>query len=216
MKKVLLGLAALSAVSFAAQGDTYLNARFGGDLGASYTGYKEEGMDFLNDETDGFGGELALEGYKSITDNFDLGLGLAYQFHADRKKQGISEVGNEGEVSGAEYKSLPIYLTAKYNFNLDSDIKPYLKANLGYSFNFDGSDLEAKGTGTNTGQNYKMNADVENGLYWALGGGVEYKNFTVDLMYAVTKAETEVKELDGKEDNDYGRVVLSAGYRFDL
>ncbi len=212
MKRILLGLAALSAVSFAAQGDTYLNARFGGDLGASYTGYEYQGIDILSDGTDGFGGELALEGYKSLTDNFDLGLGIAYQFHADRDKQGVPG----GEISGAEYKSLPIYLTAKYNFNLDSEIKPYLKANLGYSFNLDASDLEAKGTRENTGDNDKVSTNVENGLYWALGGGLEYKNFTVDLMYAVTKAETEVKEFNTKEDNDYGRVVLSAGYRFNL
>ena len=216
MKKVLLGLVALSAVSFAAQGDTYLNARLGGDLGASYTGHELNGVDLLNEDTDGFGGELALEGYKSITDNFDLGLGLAYQFHADRKTQEVSEAGNTGEISGAEYNSLPIYLTAKYNFNLNSEIKPYLKANLGYSFNFGESDLEAKGTGVNAGDDEKTSIDVENGLYWAVGGGVEYKNFTLDLMYAVTKAETEVKDWDGKEDNDYGRVVLSAGYRFDL
>lgn len=212
MKKVLLGLVALSAVSFAVQGDTYLNARFGGDLGASYTGYEYSGVDILSDSTDGFGGELALEGYKSITDNFDLGLGIAYQFHADRDKQGVPG----GEISGADYNSIPVYLTAKYNFNLDSGIKPYLKANLGYSFNFDSSDLEAKGTRENTGDNYKVSTNVENGLYWALGGGVEYKNFTVDLMYAITTAETEAKKLDGKEKNDYGRVVLSAGYRFDL
>ncbi|UUV19701.1 porin family protein [Fusobacteria bacterium ZRK30] len=216
MKKVLLGLVALSAVSFAAQGDTYLNARFGGDLGASYTGHELNGVDLLNEDTDGFGGELALEGYKSITDNFDLGLGLAYQFHADRKTQEVSEAGNTGEISGAEYNSLPIYLTAKYNFNLNSEIKPYLKANLGYSFNFGESDLEAKETGVSAGDNEKTSIDVENGLYWAVGGGVEYKNFTVDLMYAVTKAEATANDFYGKEDNDYGRVVLSAGYRFDL
>ena len=216
MKKVLLGLVALSAVSFAAQGDTYLNARFGGDLGASYTKHKIEDTNVLSNKTDGFGGELALEGYKSITDNFDLGLGLAYQFHADRKTQEVSEAGNTGEISGAEYNSLPIYLTAKYNFNLNSKIKPYLKANLGYSFNFGESDLEAKGTGVNAGDDEKTSIDVENGLYWAVGGGVEYKNFTVDLMYAVTKAEATANDFYGKEDNDYGRVVLSAGYRFDL
>ncbi|MCS5422729.1 MULTISPECIES: outer membrane beta-barrel protein [Psychrilyobacter] len=211
MKKVLLGLAALSAVSFAAQEDTYLNARFGGDLGASYTKYESEGTTILNDETDGFGGELALEGYKSLTDNFDLGLGLAYQLHADRADAPIRTSSVSADYYGVEYNSVPVYLTAKYNFNLDSEIKPYLKANLGYSFNFDSSDIKVKGS-----VNDKASTDVEDGLYWALGGGLEYRNFTVDLMYAVTTAESESKEADIKEDNDYGRVVLSAGYRFDL
>ena len=45
---------------------------------------------------------------------------------------------------------------------------------------------------------------VNNGLYWALGGGLEYNNFTLDLMYAVNTAKSEVKDLgDEKEDNDY-------------
>ena len=209
MKKVLLGLVALSAVSFAVQGDTYLNARFGGDLGASYTEYKDTPP--LSDKTDGFGGELALEGYKSITDNFDMGLGIAYQLHADRANASIDSKKGSTDFYGVEYNSIPVYLTAKYNFNLDSEIKPYLKANIGYSFNVYSSDIKAKGL-----ENNKASTNVENGLYWALGGGIEYKNFTVDLMYAVTTAESEAKEADIKDDNDYGRVVLSAGYRFNL
>ena len=77
-------------VSFA-QSDMYLNVRIGGDFGATYTKIKDSdtGNTLLNDKTDGFGGELALEGYKSLTDNFDLGLGMAYQFHAERKTQNI-------------------------------------------------------------------------------------------------------------------------------
>ena len=106
-----------------------------------------------------------------------------------------------------------MYLTAKYNFNLNSQIKPYLKANLGYSFNFDPSDYKEKWEGGS--EKYEMK--VDNGSYWALGGGLEYTNFIVDLMYAVTIAESECKDEDGdKVDNDYGRFVLSAGYRFDL
>jgi opacity protein-like surface antigen len=210
MKKVLLGLVALSAVSFAAQGDMFLNARVGMDLGAKYDDVSVEGYDILNDQTDGFGGEIALEGYKSLTDNFDLGLGLGYQKHADRDNQFVNICQGGGiEVNGVEYASIPLYLTARYNVDTDSEFKPYLKANLGYSFNFDPSDIEASYGG-------KLETKVEDGLYWALGGGVEYNNFTVDLMYAVTTAESELEEEDYKEDNNYGRIVLSAGYRFDL
>jgi len=216
MKKVLLGLmalSALSAVSFAAQGDTYLNARFGGDFGAKYDDYSNGGVTWLGDKTDGFGGELALEGYKSLTDNFDLGLGLAYQFHADRDTQDVNVNGYQYETSGVEYDSIPVYLIAKYNFNLNSEIKPYLKANFGYSFNFNPSDYEEKRDGVSDKD--KMN--VDDGLYGALGGGLEYMNFTVDLMYAITKAGSGWKKDYGwKKDNDYERFVLSAGYRFDL
>ena len=213
MKKILLILAALSATSCAGIGvhssKVYFNPKFGADLGAKYEKCEENGITYLEDKTDGFGGELALEGYGSINDNFDLGLGFAYQFHADRKETSVNENGNEYKASGSEYKSLPVYLTAKYNFNLNSQVKPYLKTNLGYSFNFGASDYKDS-------NGYEEKLDIENGLYWALGGGVEYNNFTVDLMYAVNKAESKNKTLDQKEDNDYGRVVLSAGYRFDL
>ena len=61
-----------------------------------------------------------------------------------------------------------------------------------------------------------MGTDTDNGLYYAVGGGVEYHNFTVDLMYAVNKAETEADDLNGKEDNDYERVVLAVGYKFNI
>ncbi|OQY42482.1 MAG: hypothetical protein B6227_02000 [Fusobacteriia bacterium 4572_74] len=209
MKKILLGLVALSAVSFAAQGDMYLNTRIGMDLGAKYDKISEGG---LTDKTDGLGGEIALEGYKSITDNFDLGLGLAYQFHADRDTENIYDDGDKFKISGVEYDSIPVYLTAKYNFNLNSEIKPYLKADLGYSFNFNPSDFEA----SDGSHSEKAEMEVNNGLYWALGGGLEYNNFTVDLMYAVTTAESKPKDEDDEKDNDYGRVVLSAGYRFNL
>lgn len=212
MKKILLGLVALSAASFAAQGDSYLNVRFGGDLGARYTEYEYEKTSVFSGETDEFGGELALEGYRSITDNFDLGLGIAYQVHADRKDKNVDKTAGLVKTGGIEYNSIPVYLIAKYNFNLNSEVKPYLKANLGYSFNIKASD--AKVDVADYPLNYKM--DVEDGLYWALGGGMEYKNFTLDLMYAVTKAESKLKKGHVKKDNDYGRVVLSAGYKFNL
>jgi len=223
MKKILLGLVALSAVSFAAQGDTYLNARFGGDLGAEYTkiSIKDDLGDVpaLTNETKGFGGEIAIEGYRGLTDNFDLGLGLAYQFHGDRedKSNGVIIDGNYGQLDskGGEYNSVPLYLIAKYNFHTGSGFTPYLKANLGYSFNFGSSDVELSFTGTN--ESGKAETEVENGLYWAVGGGMEYHNFTVELMYALNKAESKLKDLDDeKVDNDYGRIVLSAGYKFNL
>lgn len=208
MKKVLLGLVALSAVSFA-QGDMYLNARVGGDFVPKYDKFSDEGTTILTDKTDGFGGEIALEGYKSFNDNFDLGVGLAYQMHADRKTQHVGDV----KISGVEYDSVPVYLTAKYNFGLDSEIKPYLKANLGYSFNLNPSKIKAKESGVS--ESYKMK--VDNGMYWGAGVGLEYNNFTVDVMYAVTGAKTKPKDDDGsKKNNYYERIVLSAGYRFNL
>ena len=212
MKKTILLLAALTVASASyakeimpmaemapamevAQSDMYLNARFGGDIMAKY----DKVYSGFDDSTDGFGGEVALEGYKVLDDNFDVGLGLAYQFHADRD--------SKNSVSGIEYDSIPVYLTAKYNFMTNSNITPYLKANLGYSFNFNSSDGEAFGS--------SYGSSVDDGLYWALGAGMEYDNFTVDLMYAVNEADSSMSGSSDK-DNDYDRVVLSVGYLFDL
>lgn len=234
MKKVLLGLFALSAVSFAAKGDLYLEPRMGMDIGAKYEGYNYGGVDLLSEDTDGFGGEIALEFYKGITDNFDLGVGIAYQHHAERDSEKLSGelrdfdsgkvvASAEAELEGADYKSIPLYVTAKYRFNVDGNVIPYVKANLGYSFNFDSGDLSAKynadsvigsGSGELTGS-----TRTDDGLYYAIGGGVEYNNFTVDLMYSVTMAETEADIYGGgtiKEDNNYERVVLAVGYKFNI
>ncbi|MDP0493050.1 MAG: outer membrane beta-barrel protein [Fusobacterium sp. JB021] len=223
MKKILLGLVTISAISFAtSQDNTYLNVRVGGDLGGEYTKIFIEDVPILNNETKDLGGEIAIEGYKSITDNFDLGLGLAYQFHSDRKEKSngviIGDRYRTLVFEGGEYNSIPLYLTAKYNFNTNSEIKPYLKANLGYSFNVNVSDIE--GRLLERGEAQRFNTKVEDGLYWAFGGGVEYNNFTVDLMYAINKADIKVPMGNRGEDikmkNDYERIVLSAGYRFNL
>ena len=201
--KEIMPMAEVAPVMAVTQSDMYLNARFGIDLGAKY----DKIEDVLDDSTDGFGGEVALEGYKVLDDNFDIGLGLAYQFHADRDSYSFEEY----TVSGAEYDSIPLYLTAKYNFMTNSNMKPYLKANLGYSFNFNSSDAKAEST---VYGNETAGTSVDDGLYWALGVGMEYNDFTVDLMYAVNEAEVSI---DGdKYDNDYDRVVLSVGYIFNL
>jgi outer membrane protein W len=234
MKKIAILLAAVTIASAAyakevmpmaetevvavAQSDMYLNLSVGGDLGATYGKLAD---DVLTDKTDGFGGEIALEAYKSLTNEFDIGLGLAYQFHADRDNDSISGGSTgytwEEKGEGVEYDSIPLYLIAKYNFVTNSDIKPYLKANLGYSFNFNSSDYNYNENWTDGSYNESAKTDVDNGLYLALGGGLEYNNFTMDLMYAITKAESKSKTSGSeKYDNDYERVVLSVGYRFDL
>ena len=40
------------------------------------------------------------------------------------------------------YTSIPLYLTAKYNFKAVNNFVPYIKANIGYSFNDEDGDAE--------------------------------------------------------------------------
>lgn len=171
----------------------YINVRVGGDVWSKYSNSTE-----LNKDTKDLGYQFAIEGYKTYN-NIDLGLGLAYQDHAKRKGEGVTN------TQGAEYKSMPLYLTAKYNVtNFDLPFTPYVKANAGYSFNFDAKDIS----------NPKVNTTIDDGAYWAAGAGMQYNNVNVDLMYGTTYAK--VKYDNQKHNNNYDAVTLSVGYNFDM
>lgn len=46
---------------------------------------------------------------------------------------------------------------------------------------------------------------------------MEYNNFKVELLCSLNKAKSKLTDLDKeKMDNDYGRFIISAGYRFNL
>ncbi len=192
------------------------------------TGYKVN-----KKETKDLGFEIALEATRNITDNFELGLGVAYQNHAKPKSRTTSSSGTDWsskyETEMPKYDSVPLYAIAKYNFETGTAWKPYLKATLGYSFNFGNKDAKENEFYTSSygDQNYsedysyKYKADVKNGLYYGVGAGVEYENFFVDLMYQVNQAKVKLTEEYedekyemGKKDFDYSRVTLGFGYKF--
>lgn len=207
MKKVLLGLFALSCVSLAAETNLYLRA--GGDVYGKFEEITYDGIDLNKDDADDFGWEIGIEATREVLPNFELGIGIAYQDHGKPENIKISDV----EIDSPEYTSIPLYVTAKYNFNAINNFIPYIKANLGYSFNDSDDDFETKGV-----YGGKANFDIDDGLYCGIGGGFEYNNFTVDLMYQLNKAEGEISDSKHrvKGDYDYSRVTLSFGYKFDL
>jgi opacity protein-like surface antigen len=98
-----------------------------------------------------------------------------------------------------------VYATLKYEFNPYGNLKPYIKANIGYSINIQG-DL----------------GSVDNGMYYAAGVGVDYKNFIVDLSYQYNEGSVTIPGYTGnnvdydetKTDANVGRVTLGLGYRF--
>ncbi|MHA4989663.1 OmpW family outer membrane protein [Cetobacterium somerae] len=183
----------------------FINLRAGWDFWSEYGNYthRHSNRDYdLPKKTKDFGGELAIEAYKSW-DYFDLGLGVAYQHHMKRK--------TNNDISGAEYKSVPLYVTGRYDINYwDWPVTPYIKANVGYSFNFDSKSLN-----TSAGD---FGTKVDDGLYWAAGVGVQYEDFNVDILYGANYAKTKVNGdgFNDKFDNDYERVTLSVGYRFNI
>ena len=225
MKKVLFGLFALSTVAMAAETNLYLRA--GADLNGEYDVINYEGTKVNKDEADDFSWEIAVEATREIYLKVELGLGLAYQKHGDAKSAFNHEVYGENEwddttLEMAGYTSIPLYIVAKYNFDAINNFVPYIKANLGYSFNDGDGDFKMSGLsedGTLEGE-VKGNVKIDDGLYYGIGAGFEYNNFTMDLMYQVNEAEAEVtvSELDvkTKKDYDYSRVTLSFGYKFNF
>ncbi len=215
MKKVLLGLAALSCVSLAAEGtNVYLKA--GADVFQRFDEVKYEGDKANKDKGDDFGYELTVEVMREVYPNLELGLGLSYQDHGDPKSVTTYDVDIDrnikSEIPG--FKSVPLYVTAKYNFPVEGNVKPYLKADLGYSFNDENGDVKI--SIPELGLN--LPTKVENGLYYGIGAGAEYNNFVVDLMYKVNRAKIKA-DMDGqriKKDLDYSRVTLSVGYKFNF
>ncbi|CAL7876405.1 hypothetical protein A2U14_09610 [Fusobacterium necrophorum subsp. funduliforme] len=107
------------------------------------------------------------------------------------------------------YDSIPLYATAKYNFITDGEIKPYVKADLGYSFNHARNKVypDAK-------------TKVKNGLYAGVGIGVEYGNLVTELSYNVTGAKVSVKGTDYTlaENQRYNNAAVrfSVGYKFNF
>lgn len=227
MKKVLFGLFALSTVAMAAETNLYLRA--GADLNGEYDTVSYYELKLNKDEADDFSWEIAVEATREVYPKVELGLGLAYQKHGDAKSSNdfvefddIPDTIFDTKFEMPGYTSIPLYLTAKYNFDAVNNFVPYVKANLGYLFNDGDGDFKMSGLsedGTLEGE-VKGNVKIDDGLYYGIGAGFEYNNFTMDLMYQVNEAEAEVtvSELDvkTKKDYDYSRVTLSFGYKFNF
>ena len=236
MKKVLFGLFALSTVALAAETNIYL--RTGADLNGKY----QTIQGLHGEKADDFSYEFAIEATKNLTDKIEFGLGIAYQKHGDPEGKSFYDdyIENDYEVSGTEkydvpgYTSIPLYVTLKYKFDAINNFIPYVKGNIGYSFNID--DGDAKYSDTDIGINVndkkdiivdsyesKYDIDMEDGLYYGIGAGFEYNNFTMDLMYQMNEATAEITDKDPgyehrvyKEDFNYSRLTLSFGYKFNF
>lgn len=172
MKKLAIGLFLILGLSVFAEGNK-IEVRGGYDFGAKYD------VDDIWDGGDAkagtfeIGTEYRYEAYPGV----EVGGGIAYQSH--------KKIKNGYEA----YNSVPVYLTTKYTFNTGMETKPYLKADLGYSFN------------TNK---------ANNGMYYGAGVGVSYNNFNVDLMYKENKSKINGWLWDSSL--NYKRITLGFGY----
>lgn len=197
--------------------NVYLRA--GVNVWSEYDSYSvsENGLDtkkVTKGKKDNLGFEFALEGTRNVTDKLELGLGVAYQQNAKLKSHSNHlyekfEMGN--------YNSIPLYVIGKYDITTFSNgITPYIKANLGYSFNLNEKDVKmTEANGVVTSGKLK----VDDGLYYGAGLGVEYNNFLMDVMYQQTMAKAKVTFEGANPDKksfDHSRVTLSLGYKFNF
>lgn len=191
MKKTLIGLfLVLGATSFANYGK--VEVRGGLDLGGKY----RYGKNYRDQKTKNTSGEVGVEYRYEVLPGLELGTGTAFQFHKDLKDKGPDRQNYKN------YNSIPVYGTAKYTFDTPTAIRPYIKGDLGYSINSGDQDTVAG------------KAKAKNGLYYGVGGGVNYNNVNVELMYKENQGQYKVGS--SKADADYKRVTLGVGYDFNL
>ena len=223
MKKILLIIGLIGSLSFA--GQNVIEIRGGYDLSSS-TNFDDDGAsEYDLDKFVESGYYFGLEYRREVLTNFQIGAGLEY------RRSDMDQPGNRREISeNIDYSydsdsltSIPVYITARYNFRNFTDITPYIKVNLGYSFN-------SGETSINLNNMYsgklveEYNSKMKDKIYYGIGVGIEYKNFLVDLTYDITQSEAEEKiyNYEDKEgfNNDYDfdikKLTLSFGYQFNF
>lgn len=230
MKKLIIGtLVALSATSVLAQEKTNLYLKAGVDISSKYSSTELQGGKVNGGKTKNSGTEFVIEATRFVTPSFELGAGVGYQIHGKPDKasslieKNSFNKGDKLTVENTSYRSIPLYVTGKYNFSY-GNIKPYIKSDLGYSFNFNNKDLKYKlkshdEKANPSNDNGKVHTNVENGLYFGIGTGIEYNNFVVELSYKINKAKMTYNEKylgKHKKKYDYSRTTLSVGYKFDI
>lgn len=197
-KIIILGLGIISAISTLASEGTNLYLGAGVvDIKGSFNKKTTEDKK----EKKFKGGEISAiaEVTKECYPNLELGLGTAYQKH------------NKVFTNEITYNSCPIYAIAKYNFNVNESIIPYLKLNCGYSFNFNEKEKKI--------DNFNTKVIVDNGIYYGVGGGIEYNNFVIELMYKANRNNIKFEnsqESFSKNKSSYSRTTLAVGYKFNF
>lgn len=227
MKKIILaGMLLAGASTFSDE----INIRGGLNAGNWYNEIGE----FNTGKSDDLGFEFTVEYLKEITPNVKLGIGTGYQANpkAEGKNNeieyyvspGVEYEAKRGYEDKKYYDSIPVYVTGQYEIPINTNWSAYGKINLGYSFNLEKDDAQwadyAKHEVNDTDQTPIYNnsksydTSISNGFYYAVGGGVKYKNFYADLMYQTTFADIEIN--DNKDSLDYSRVTLGVGYSFEF
>lgn len=247
MKKLLLFIFTVASLSAFAEGNT-VEVRLGIDSpGKSKMKFNDSEIETGKEKILKSGFELGAEYRKDLGTGFEVGGGVFYKRNGFKKSSSLVgdpltdtlPDGTDKPISlNSTFKGLdsfPVYATARYNFYTgNDDIKPYIKANLGYSLNSGSFEAVYAENGTvfytdvqgKLEEKYKF----KNGLYYGIGGGLKYKQYSVDLSYNVIESKFDNTYLShayssssgassyeyttdkGKLRNQF--VTLSVGYNF--
>ena len=223
MKKILLIISLIGSLSFA--GQNVIEIRGGYDLSSSTSFDKDIYSEYDLDKFVENGFHFGVEYRREILTNFQIGAGLEYR-KSDMDQPGNRRVYSENidySYDSDSLNSIPVYITARYNFRNFTSITPYVKANLGYSIN--SGDTNVKLNNIYSGKLVEeYNSKMKDKIYYGVGVGIEYKNFLVDLTYDITQSEAEEKiynyeDKEGFSDDykfDIKKLTLSFGYQFNF
>ena len=198
MKKLLLGLVFLLGTTALATEVVPVKENYVINISAGVTSLSDYSLDGSTVDGDGVGYDFSIEAMKEIKPSLYAGLG----FGVHDLPQGETKL--KGHTLGyfEDYKSYPIYLVAKYEFQtIGEGVRPFVKANLGYAFN---------GRVKYDVMGERGKESVDNGIYAAIGFGLEQNNINAGITFKTTHGD-----LDGN-DFDNHRVILSVGYDFDF
>lgn len=150
--------------------------------------------EFSDKSNDSYGGKVTSTEITSdkLIANLEFGVGVTYE--------NDEYYNDEGRKQNTEVLShTPVYAIGKYKISKDEESVKYLKLNLGYAI------------GGYT-QNREYENKTQNGLYYGIGGGVEFDKVSLDLMYQVNKDVYEKKD----SSQDDSRITFSVDYKFDI
>ncbi len=138
---------------------------------------------------------LGADFYYYVMNNLGAGVGVNYVFDSKFKESWDTQ-----DSLGATN----IYVAVKPVFELQENKfidKIYFLGQLGYGM----TRYEDK-------ESFYSEKYNENGLYWAIGAGVEKCNIVVELVYSVNYFEIE----DWNESFTNRRTAINAGYKFSI
>ena len=138
---------------------------------------------------------LGADFYYYLVNNLGLGAGINHIFQSKMNE----EWGSDGKIGATN-----IYLSVKPVFELQENKfidKIYLLGQLGYGL-FNNEKMSSA----------EPSKEADNGMYWAIGVGVEKFNVIVELMYSVNYSYFDW----WKESWTYRNIAINVGYKFNI